>query len=103
MILFITDNNTVQSPLSTGKSLFLRQIFWLSVFYNFEYHAIYIRGYDTVQADTISRLNENNSCHIIRNIDVNRYICCNFVFDTPYRVKRAGASVKEFPEDGICP
>ena len=47
-ITFITDNCTVQTALSTGKSLsheimeLLRQLFWISVRYNFEYKSIYI-------------------------------------------------------------
>ena len=108
-ILFITDNNTVQSALSTGKSLskeimllLLRHIFWLSVFYHFEYRAIYIHSSDNVLADTTSRFNENNSCYIISKTDVNRYLCYNFVFDIPYRARVAGPSAKEVPEDGIC-
>ena len=85
-ILFITDNCSVQTALSTGKSLckgimtLLRLLFWLSVENNFEYHSVYIRSGDNILADTLSRLNQKGSCNLICNMDPNNYLCCAHIF-----------------------
>ena len=108
-IIFITVNCTVQTSLSTGNSMsneimeLLRQLSWISVWYNFEYMSIYIKSSDNQLADALSRLEEPLSAHRIRCININNYLCCSNVFYYSFcRAWSASTAAKSVSEECLC-
>ena len=60
-----TDNKTAMHIINRGTSAnpvmmsLIRELFWLSIYYNFSITAVYIKGEHNLFADTISRLGSN--------------------------------------------
>ena len=69
-IILITDNSTVQTALSTGKSnskgimTLLRKLFWILTEFNFEYMSVYIKSKDNALADALSRINSRRISNV---------------------------------------
>ena len=65
-VIIHTDSTTVMSVLNKGscheKIMMeaLRELFWLSIKYNFELRAVHIGGVNNVTSDTISKLHQPN-------------------------------------------
>ena len=66
-LLVITDNTQVQAALNTGRSVnastmaWLREVFWVSAFFNISISAARIASVDNILADSLSRL-DNQDC-----------------------------------------
>ena len=76
-----TDNTQVMSMVNTGRStsvpcmFWLRELFWLSVLYNFHLVASHVKSEDNILPDFLSRLfdrkrNSSIPCHLIWDL------CC---------------------------
>lgn len=63
-VTVLTDSNTARAIINKGtcRNPFvmqaMRELFWYSVIYNFELHAVYVKGANNVLADTVSRLSQ---------------------------------------------
>ena len=59
-LVFLTDSNTVQTVLCLGKTKnrtileWIKELFWLSVIYNYEITAQYIKSDKTLICDALS-------------------------------------------------
>ena len=85
-VIFVTDNTQVMAALNSGRSKnkftmsWLRIIFWESINLNFEIQSVYINTKVNVVCDSLSRLDDYKNVARIRDVDVNKYMCCHAVF-----------------------
>ena len=80
-VMVVTDNTQVQSWVNTGRSInpyamaWLREIFWVTSFYNINLKACRISSEDNVLADALSRLNDDN-CMVICELEIEGFSGC---------------------------
>ena len=80
-VTVVTDNTQVQRALNTGRSknaytmAWLREIFWVSAFYNINISAERIASADNIIADSLSRLN-NDNCVVICSNELYCFTTC---------------------------
>ena len=86
-ICCVTDNTQVMWAIRKGRSknkfsmVWLREIFWLSVRYNFTLSAVYIASEDNVLCDSLSRLDLPESVRRIRDSMSKDSLCCYHLFN----------------------
>ena len=85
-VVFVTDNTTVQAALSTGRCcnrqimIWVKELFWLSVEFNFDIKSTYIRSKDNIICDALSRWRDPPSKCRIQAVDQSRQLCCQHLF-----------------------
>ena len=73
--MFVTDNTTVQAALATGRCInkqimvWVKELFWLSVKFNFEINSTYISSGNNTICDALSRWREAPSRCRIHAVD----------------------------------
>ena len=78
-VTVFTDNQTAMHIINRGTSAqprvmeLIRELFWLSVLFNFTLSAVYIKGEHNIFADTVSRLGRNNC--LLQWILLNQIVC----------------------------
>ena len=84
-VMMVTDNTQVQGWVNTGRSTnpyamsWLRELFWVSAFYNISIKSSRISSKDNMIADGLSRLN-NEDCRSICDIHIPGFsACCRVV------------------------
>ena len=83
-ILVVTDNTQVQAALNTGRSInpytmaWLREIFWVSAFFNISIKAARISSVDNILADSLSRLDNPDCVTICASKLFSFSQCCRF-------------------------
>ena len=81
-VLLITDNTQVQAAINTGRSVnpytmaWLREIFWVSAFFNISFRAARISSVDNILADSLSRLNNPDCVTICESKLFSFSTCC---------------------------
>ena len=84
-IMVVTDNTQVQGWVNKGCSsnpyamAWLRELFWVSAFYNISIRACRIASADNLVADALSRLNDPNCVSICEYHIDEFYDCCRAV------------------------
>ena len=85
-LVFITDNNTVRAALCSGKTpnhtilQWIKELFWLSVMYNYEIAAVYINSDKNLICDALSHWDNKSSKASIRAADPGNRLCCYNLF-----------------------
>ena len=83
----VTDNTQVMWAIRKGRSknsfsmVWLREIFWLSVKYNFTLTSVYIASEDNTLCDSLSRLDLKVSVLKIQESMSSASMCCYQIFD----------------------
>ena len=84
--MFVTDNNTVQAALATGRCankdimLWIKQLFCIACEFNFAINAVYLASKNNVICDAQSRWKDSASKLRIMEVDVTKRLCCSHLF-----------------------
>ena len=85
-VCMITDNTAVMHAINSGRSKSkkvmtgLRELFWLSITFNYQISSVYIKSANNIVCDRLSRLNDYVSLARIRAIDKASVMCCSEKF-----------------------
>ena len=82
IVEIVTDNTQVYHALRTGRGInrvtmeWLRELFWISAFYNIHVRSSWIRGVDNILADSLSRLKNPDCIEVCSDRIIDFAVCC---------------------------
>ena len=82
VVEIVTDNTQVYHALRTGRGKnhismqWLRELFWVTAFYNINIRSSWIKGSDNILADSLSRLKNVDCIEICADRIMDFNICC---------------------------
>ena len=85
-MVFVTDNTTVQAMLATSRGVnklimhWVKELFWLSVDFNFDIKSAYVKSKENIICDALSRWRSVSSRSRIAAVDPDGFLCCSLLF-----------------------
>ena len=85
-VVFVPDNTKVQAALATGRCVnklimrWVKELFWLSIDFNFDIKSPYVKSRENVICDALSRWHAISSRSRIAAVDPDGFLGCSHLF-----------------------